>query len=146
MKYLVFSDIHTFPSEQLIKLFEKFKNYNKICLGDYGPNEDLLKKYKVTFVVGNTDFKNEPLNLSINVNGKKTVLTHGHKENVKNDLLKLYYLAVQYNAAQVFFGHTHSFLNIYYKDILFLNPGSLKNGEYVTINDDVITKRSVFID
>lgn len=146
MNYLIFSDVHSFSNTELEKLLKRYKNYEVYALGDYGSSLELLKKYKVNYVCGNTDFLNKPKYIIKDIAGTKTYITHGHLYNVKHSLLSLYYTAKEAGCSQVFFGHTHSFLDIMYEDVHFLNPGALLNYSYVTIENGVVKRRSVLID
>lgn len=64
-------------------------------------------------------------------------LTHGHRYHVpRTDLLS--YKAEETGADIVIFGHTHCPLREEENGILFLNPGAIRNGQYLilTIDDD----------
>ena len=68
------------------------------------------------------------------------LLTHGHREGVKyDDLLGLYYRALEEDCRAVFFGHTHCSLISEMDGVHFVNPGSLtlprdnKNGSYAIV-------------
>ena len=70
----------------------------------------------------------------IELNGKRIMLTHGHKYGVKNGLSRLIYAAAERCADIVVFGHTHIPLEIYIdkdnsdileKPLYIMNPGSV---------------------
>ena len=65
------------------------------------------------------------------------LLTHGHRYHVpRTDLLS--YKAEETGADVVIFGHTHCPHRSEENGILFLNPGAIRNGQYLilTIDDD----------
>ena len=87
-----------------------------------------IKKFytrPVINVKGNCDFSVDvPGERIENIGGKKFFITHGHRYDVKYDLSRLKYKAMEENADVVLFGHTHLSKIIYENGIWFVNPGS----------------------
>ena len=64
----------------------------------------------------------------IDIDGVKVFYTHGHDYGVKSDLTKLYFKAKSLGVNVVLFGHTHEKLILEKDGILFINPGSVRDG------------------
>lgn len=126
MKLLITSDIHG-NKDKLIKLLNKHKDItHHFDAGDSQLNDDILIKYNIISVRGNTDYNNDlPLERIININDKKILIDHGHTLNVKLTYTRLFERAKFKQVDICIFGHTH--INYINKidNILFLNPGSL---------------------
>ncbi|MHC6178623.1 metallophosphoesterase [Clostridium sp. JNZ X4-2] len=92
--------------------------------------QDVLKIEKfytgpIINVRGNCDFSvGVPSEKIETIGGKRFFITHGHRYDVKYDLSRLKYKAVEENADIVLFGHTHLSKIIYENGIWFVNPGS----------------------
>ena len=120
-----------------------------IHLGDhYKDAEIILKELKrdIIYVKGNCDFSHTvECDKIINIEGKKLMLTHGHRYNVKSNYLNLYYKALEEEVNVVLFGHTH-YAEIFEKDnILFVNPGSLSRPRGPAQTYAILTIDSGFI-
>lgn len=77
-------------------------------------------------VAGNCDFcSSRPRELFFTAEGRKILLTHGDRYQVKWDLLRLFLEGQERKADVVIFGHTHRPLISYERGILLFNPGSL---------------------
>ncbi len=137
MKILITSDIHK-NLDFFLKISEEYKDFTKINLGDRGVDINILKNLNYICVDGNCDKEESEEEKLIVVDDKKIFITHGHKYNVKSSMLNLYYRALSLGADYVFYGHTHIQSNIIYDDIVFINPGAIKDNHYVVIIDDVI--------
>ncbi len=72
---------------------------------------------------GDSDF---PESVIVSVGGKKIFAVHGHKHNVKQSLLELYYSAKEQQADIALFGHSHLYGAEMKDGILFVNPGSTR--------------------
>ncbi|NLY73503.1 MAG: metallophosphoesterase [Tissierellia bacterium] len=120
MKVLVLSDSH--GDSGIVEEIKKKENPDlAIHLGDYG--RDLKDGIAVR---GNCDgITNLPFKRLLNLKGHRVFISHGHKENVKMGLHRLFYLAKQEGADIVLYGHTHERLEKEIEGILFLNPGSV---------------------
>jgi putative phosphoesterase len=99
-----------------------------VHLGDNVQDVSQIKKFytrPVINVKGNCDFSVDvPGERIENIGGKKFFITHGHRYDVKYDLSRLKYKAMEENADVVLFGHTHLSKIIYENGIWFVNPGS----------------------
>ena len=98
-----------------------------IHLGDniadtrFFPTEITKKLYAVK---GNCDGGGE--DQIIEVEGKRILLTHGDRYNVKSGTDALYYRAQGLNADAVFYGHTHKADIEERAGVIMINPGTLK--------------------
>ncbi len=137
MKILITSDIHN-NLDFFLQISEEYKDFTKINLGDRGVDINILKNLNYICVDGNCDKEESEEEKLIVVDDKKIFITHGHKYNVKSSMLNLYYRALSLGADYVFYGHTHIQSKIIYDDIVFINPGAIKDNHYVVIIDDVI--------
>ena len=137
MKIMVVSDTHG-QIQETVNQYRKLKNIDMIIhLGDYFKDAQRIKDIvdsRMIYVKSNTDGEfSERSRKVIEMKGHKILLTHGHMDKVKSDLLHLYYKTVSLSCDIVLFGHTHIPVNIRDKGILFLNPGSPtipKGGSY----------------
>lgn len=128
MKILVLSDIHN-KRDILNKLVSKQSPDFVIFLGDGADVvlEELGEQLgdKLIMVKGNSDlFEKLPLIKTVKIEDVNILLTHGHKFNVKNNLIELYEYAKEEEVQLVCFGHTHKAFSEYVNDVLFFNPGS----------------------
>ncbi len=86
-------------------------------------------------VKGNCDFGSIlPASVLDEIEGVRIYATHGYVEKVKygTELLKQY--AKDNNAAIALYGHTHVADTTYSDGIWFVNPGSIRMGEYAVID------------
>lgn len=128
MLVAVVSDTHR-HSHVFNQIIELSKDTDMmIHLGDNLEDaRELEKSYKgnIISVKGNCDFMNSAPSERIEIIGEKRIfITHGHKYDVKYDLLRLKYRAIEVEADIVLFGHTHQSLALYEQGIWFINPGS----------------------
>ena len=143
MKILVISDTHG-NLDNIRKVIEKHKDIKNIFhLGDGKADIDIIKdecKDKTFFrVCGNCDSgTTEPVVLKETIEGKKFLLTHGHKFYVKENLNLLVDEAKKENADVALFGHTHKPIKEEIDEIIVFNPGSLEKekGSYGIIAVD----------
>lgn len=76
-------------------------------------------------VRGNCDFTGSvPDFLTLDLGGRRFLLTHGHLLGVKMGVDRLIYKAQELGADAVLFGHTHMPMQETEQGILLLNPGS----------------------
>jgi putative phosphoesterase len=123
--YIVISDTHgdILPAKKIIEQYPQ--NDGFIHLGDFYKDAYIIKSHypdlNVITVPGNCDFTYDiPTDLVLEIEGKRILLTHGHRYNVKNGIDRL-----EKNIDVVLFGHTHSPLHDYRSNITFVNPGSM---------------------
>ena len=128
MRILVASDTHRHTADFLLKLKDEKKPDMLIFLGDFAEDGEKIKErlqVPAYIIAGNGDWSTYyPKEQMINVLGKKILLTHGHKYNVKNDLNRLYYHALESGAQVVLFGHTHIPMRRMDEHLIMMNPGS----------------------
>lgn len=146
MKYLIISDTHG-KLNNAIKAIENEKCDYCIHLGDMVCDcEDLqsiFPRQKFIFVKGNNDFwtrsSNFPDQRIFTLDGKKFMVCHGHKYNVKQGLYALIAAAKNEDADIVLYGHTHRQNLEYHDGMMVLNPGASASYAVITINNDEIT-------
>ncbi|MBP1744094.1 MAG: phosphodiesterase, family [Firmicutes bacterium] len=99
-----------------------------VHLGDNVQDVEEIAKYfkgKIISVRGNCDMtKSVPAEIIDMIQGKKFLITHGHRYNVKNSMTRLKFKALEADADVVLFGHTHASGIAYEDGIWFVNPGS----------------------
>jgi putative phosphoesterase len=128
MNIAVVSDTHRskYYMKKLLSLIEDTEIM--LHLGDNVDDIEFLKtgyKGNIIAVRGNCDFSGSfPVERLEVIGGKRIFMTHGHKYDVKYDLLKLKYRAMEVEADIVLFGHTHMSMCINDNGIWFINPGS----------------------
>lgn len=127
MKILVFSDSHG-RLGLMVEAVEQELPQRVFFLGDnYRDGEALADAYPdvpVDIVKGNCDFCSGPDELTVEVEGVRFLLTHGHRYYVKSGTWRLPEAAKKQGAAIVCFGHTHEALNQPEEGIWLFNPGT----------------------
>ena len=128
MKIGVISDTHRYVGDAT-SLINSLGNVDLIVhLGDNIEDVEILSsvyKGKIINVRGNCDFsKKVPSELIEEIGGRRFFVTHGNRYDVKYDLSKLRYRALELEANIVLFGHTHVSQIEYIDGIWFINPGS----------------------
>lgn len=104
-----------------------------------------LNSSKITSVKGNTDFFIKlPYQRILEIDGKKILLIHGHTHRVKSGLTKLVNHCKQLKVDICIYGHTHIQNITTIDNIIFLNPGALKNGYYAIYNKGEIELKRWF--
>ncbi|AIS51803.1 phosphoesterase [Thermoanaerobacter kivui] len=100
------------------------------------------------YVKGNCDFPTkDELEKIIEIEGKKILLTHGHRYYVKYEYQTILEKGRELGVDAVFFGHTHIPMISRHQDILLLNPGSPslpREGSKRTIALVTIDKSGIF--
>lgn len=150
MKILVFSDSHGSEQGMVDAIRENQDVQMIIFLGDgerdfestlsqlgiapYGSDGSV----RTLQVCGNCDrYSMSPVTLTADLAGVKTMITHGHDQNVKYGYARLTIEAKEKGCCLVLFGHTHK-QYMHEKDgLTLLNPGSIRSGKYavICIND-----------
>ncbi|MCH3962752.1 MAG: metallophosphoesterase [Clostridium sp.] len=128
MRIGVISDTHRY-AEIIKKAIKVFDNPDLVIhLGDNVQDVNIIEKLyrgRIINVSGNCDFSTHiPSERLEIIENKKFFLTHGHKYDVKYDISRLKYRAMELNADVVLFGHTHISKIAYDNGIWFINPGS----------------------
>ncbi|MEW8993580.1 metallophosphoesterase [Clostridium sp.] len=143
MKIAFIGDTH--HNERALEVASEYINDLKsdvvIHLGDCIEDVKLLEKNfkgKIYAVAGNCDFSNiYPKENTITINGVKIFFTHGDLYKVKSTMNSIAIKAESIGADIVLLGHTHIPLKEEYKNIIFMNPGSihkpysLAKGKYI---------------
>ena len=135
MKILLISDSH--GKREYIEQLVQNNNYQYIFFAGDGIRDLGVDIYdpKFVYVKGNCDFFSitEPITQTIFVNDLKVLITHGDYFNVKYGLERLQQFAAEKGYGLVCFGHTHNKLFFEQGGIVYVNPGSLKNGNFAEI-------------
>lgn len=138
MKALIFSDSH-YEKNYPEKAFVLEKPDFVIFLGDGEADFEYFKTQvskgtPTQQVRGNCDFGSDfPERIVDVVGGVKTFMTHGVKEKVKLGIYVLYEMALINDCKLVLYGHTHQQCINTVEDVTMLNPGSIAEGYYATI-------------
>lgn len=129
MKILVFADTHG-KINSTLKIIQEQKKVDMIIhLGDLvrdAEEVEVATGIKTESVCGNNDvFSKEPYQKTLVLGQKKFLITHGHKEKVKQGLEELIREGQQSDVDAVLFGHTHKSHQEIINGILYFNPGSM---------------------
>ncbi|HPJ23816.1 MAG TPA: YfcE family phosphodiesterase [Bacillota bacterium] len=126
MKLLIFSDNHR-DREAIREMLDKNPGFiHQISLGDSEMRESELTELNIYGVKGNYPFEPKfPKDMTLDFEGIRVFLTHGHLFSVKLGLSSLLNHCL-YNDIQIAcFGHTHQAMIKEIEGVLFINPGSL---------------------
>jgi uncharacterized protein len=132
MRLLVISDSHgnyphAFKAHQLAGPVDHI-----IHLGDGAEDARLLAQVlevPVILVAGNCDPDPRlPQELTLDFGQYRVLLTHGNRQMVKSGLKQLVGKGIEAGAKVVLYGHTHCSAVQTEAGILFVNPGTLKEG------------------
>ena len=139
MKILILSDSHGM-TEKAEKMIMTEKPDMLLHLGDRTRDFDALTEKRPGLeayaVKGNCDPGSDaPELLMLTADGMKLLMTHGHRQGVKEDLQRLYYTALERGADTVLFGHTHAPFMRVRDGLTLLNPGAAADGRYAVIEN-----------
>ena len=130
MNILVFSDSHG-DVGVMEDIVARRRPDRVLHLGDhYADLERLHARYPdipMQGVRGNCDASG-PESLRLDLGRRRLLLLHGHRQGVKEDLERLYFLALESDIDLVLFGHTHRPLRDWEGKVEFFNPGSVGRG------------------
>jgi putative phosphoesterase len=131
MKVLVMSDTHGYLTNAK-RAIEKNSDIELIIhLGDYYRDVSQLNQLypnkKFEYVNGNCDIGigSIPAEKTIEIEGKRIFMTHGHKYSVKWDHNRIMARAQTDNADVILYGHTHISTIEYIDNFTIINPGSM---------------------
>lgn len=130
MRVLLFSDSHGY-TQNMVRAVNRCKNVDLIIhLGDFVKDAvkiaSMYPGIAIELVTGNNDWIKEFSSEKIlDLEGKKILITHGHKYSVKYDYNMLIQKGRSIGADAVFFGHTHRTEEFFSEGMLVLNPGSI---------------------
>ena len=139
MRILVISDSHG-SARNVTQAIEQEESARYIVhLGDGERDmENHLWAYPDKTVIqigGNCDFSSQNPSAQLFIASSKRIFaTHGHPYYVKEGLTSLYFAAKEKDAEIVLYGHTHIPHLEIYNGITFLNPGSVADGYYATVD------------
>ncbi|KXL54537.1 hypothetical protein CLNEO_06440 [Anaerotignum neopropionicum] len=131
MKILVFSDSHgRIENAKAVLGRLEHKTDMVFHLGDNDEDavalQSMFPKLPFHYVKGNNDFRwDTPSHKLVTAQGKRFLLTHGHKQRVHYNLNTIAYWGEEQGADAVVFGHTHVALNDSSGRIYLVNPGSI---------------------
>jgi len=133
----VMSDSHG-ASDKVRRAFDRMTDCSVIVhLGDHAQDVERLKNThgkQIYSVAGNCDwFSNEENMRLMEMEGVRIMLTHGHREGVKNGLLHLSLKAEELKVQLACYGHTHIPKVDNDGECIFVNPGALRDGRYAII-------------
>jgi uncharacterized protein len=142
MKLLITSDVHG-RHHLLDEVIQKHPDiHHHINAGDMCLNQSIIDRYALITVKGNNDFYSEaPTVRVLKIDTLDVLLTHGHLERVKMGLEVLKHKAKSHQVSLCVFGHTHQrYLNAH-EGIIYVNPGSLGDGQksYAIYEDGQVT-------
>jgi len=130
MKAVVISDTQGMV-ENAKNILKNIKDVSAVIhLGDYVRDAKRLERefpcYKFFYVSGNNDWDTDvAYEKTIELCGRKLLLTHGHRQAVAYGFLQLALWAEEKNADAVLFGHIHMPVIDEYKNIEIFSPGSI---------------------
>lgn len=131
MKVLVLSDTHGYIINAKAVIDKNLDVDMVIHLGDYCRDaiqlNQMYPNIKFEFVYGNCDIGIESIlpEKTIEIEGKRIFITHGHRYSVKWDYNRILEKAESEMAEVVLFGHTHVSAIDNVDDFLIVNPGSI---------------------
>ncbi len=130
MKILVISDTHGRPemAEEVITDFENELD-GFIHLGDYIDDavrlHRLFPRLKHWAVKGNCDYCRGAEYIITEIEGHRIYMCHGHRLNVRYDVSRLVYTALENECEIAFYGHTHCPDALDEDGVKIYNPGSI---------------------
>lgn len=131
MNIMVISDTHG-NIDRAVDMYQRYDPFSRFELiihcGDHQRDAfEMQKKTScpVVSVRGNCDGCYGREYEVVETPAGRVLVTHGHAEGVKQDLMRLWLLASEENCVCVCFGHTHIAGKENVNGILMVNPGSL---------------------
>lgn len=126
MKILIVSDSHGMKG-RLQAIVKHVRADHILHCGDFCTELMELPKGPLTYVQGNCDFVEAPLESLYDVEGWRFFLTHGHRHQVKSSLLPIRYRAEEKGARVACFGHSHVPVCEEDGSVILINPGSISS-------------------
>lgn len=132
MKIAILGDSHNhlevldrLHEEKRLKGVELILHTGDMC--NDGSYLEEITGIKVIGVKGNSDpvYSDCEMEMILELEGYKILLTHGHRYGVKGSNDRLFYRGKEVGADIVVFGHSHIPLTIEEEHMLLLNPGSI---------------------
>lgn len=151
-KLVVISDLHH-AIGNLVTLLPVINASDYLIFCGDGIDDILLLRDSINVplvcVRGNNDANSNIAEMASIVFGNtRALVTHGHKQNVRQGLSTLFASAKMKHCSLVLFGHTHSFCDYELDGVHFINPGALFNGSYALVVGDgnTFTCKHEFLD
>jgi hypothetical protein len=157
MKLLVVSDTHG-DSACVRTLLERYAAGGSVQMAFHlGDNADDLMRFEASYpavqmvaVAGNCDYKHQHERL-LTIHGRRFLLLHGHRQNVKVSADRLAYYAQEKGADVCLFGHTHRSAKLSQGHVLLFNPGSASEPRWdnrytyglITVTEDGLVEGTV---
>ena len=133
MKILLISDSHGRKNEVENLICSQTCDF-VFFLGDGVRDVEDIDESIIKKVSGNCDlFSFEAITRYEILEGFKIMLTHGHEYKAKLGLETLAFNAKNNSCDIVVFGHIHKQTCEKMQDVLLINPGAFKNGEYAIL-------------
>lgn len=134
---LAISDSHG-DKNDVLKVVADEKHDYLFFMGDGLRDIEDLTETNVIKVAGNCDifFNFEAEVETLTIENVRVLITHGHRYKVKYSLALIEKEARERGINLVCFGHTHAPLVQLIDGITYVNPGSLKDGNYAVITVD----------
>ena len=133
MKILLISDSHGRKSEVENLICSQNCDY-VFFMGDGLRDVEDIDESIIKKVCGNCDFfSQEAVTRFENILSYKIMITYGHEYRAKQGLEKLASYAKQNNCNIAVFGHIHKQTNEIVDEVLLVNPGAFKNGDYAIL-------------
>lgn len=128
VKIVVFSDSHG-NTELMVQTIQKEKPDLVLHLGDVCRDIEAVSQQFYTLAVqnvcGNCDgFTETPDQRILQVEGRRILMTHGHRYHVKSGYGAARYAALEAQADILLFGHTHVPFCQQVEGLWMMNPGS----------------------
>jgi putative phosphoesterase len=124
LKVLVISDSHG-KATLLKQIVKREATSHVIHCGDFCTERRMLPSVPITVVRGNCDFAEVADEQEVTLQGYRFYVTHGHKQQVKTNLLPLSLRAQELGMDIVCFGHSHYPVCEQEGKRLYINPGSI---------------------
>ena len=143
MRLVVTSDTHR-AARDFFRIIERHKDNKDVIFVNLGDSENEIEEMKMYYpklrlenVIGNCDWNGSyPVYKAFQADGKKVLITHGHKFYVKHGYQALQEFAQQEEADIVLFGHTHIPYTENIDGIYYMNPGAVCHGSYGIVDID----------
>lgn len=125
MKIMILSDSHSMNKAELLKLMSRHQVDYYLHCGDIYMTYQGLELENFYNVRGNNDRPPIPQELTLDIDGLRFYIVHGHLFNVDFGISELETYAKNNHIDIVCFGHTHSPTYIIKDQITYINPGSV---------------------
>ena len=147
MRYLIVSDTHGNDRNLERALMRTYPLDGVFHLGDLEGSESYIEDIcpcPVYMVGGNNDFFTPALSeQTVEIEGCRVFMTHGHRYGVSSNLERLKERAEKEDCHLAFFGHTHQPEVVRTGNLILVNPGSLtyprqagRKASYVVMETD----------